>query len=95
MPFSLELGVSIGPKGMPGEEIFYVNVMNSSFLAEEVRRSGAQLITGAIVLDTFSLTAIETIVAEYCAGCRGETWRDVVWLLSRLGKWEYEGMTSL
>jgi hypothetical protein len=93
-PFSIELTVLIGPKGLQGEEIFYVDVSNVLFLEQELRHSGPHAISSTILVDEFSVEAIERILREFCGTCRGRTWHDVALMLMRLGRWEYEGMET-
>lgn len=90
--FSIELQVLIGPKGGRGEEIFLVDVSNALFLADEVRARGPHVAVSTIVVDEFRPAEIERVIREFCATCRGRTWREVVACLMRLGRWEYEGM---
>lgn len=93
-PFSVELTVLIGPKSLPGEEIFLVDVCNPLFLAEELNHGGPRLVATTIVVREFSVPIVEQIVRDYCKNCRGETWKEVALLLMRLGRWEFEGMVT-
>ncbi len=86
------MALRIGPKGLPGEEIVLVDVSNALFLAEEARDLGPRLVVSTIVVETFSVAVVERIVREFCKTCRGSTWHDVALRLTRLGRWEYEGM---
>ncbi len=91
-PFSIELTLLIGPKGLPGEEIFLVDVSNALFLSEELREIGARVLSSTILVEEFSVAVVEGVVREFCRTCRGQTWHEVALLLMRLGRWEYEGM---
>ncbi len=91
-PFSIELGLRIGPKGRPGEEIFFVDVSNALFLSDEAHNLGPRLVVSTILVETFSVEGVEQIVRDFCKTCRGRTWHEVALHLMRLGRWEYEGM---
>jgi hypothetical protein len=93
-PFSIELSVNIGPKGLPGEEIFLVDVSNALFLANEVTSRGPHVVASTILVEAFSVADVERIIRAFCATCRAETWPEVALLLMRLGRWEYEGMVT-
>jgi len=93
-PFSIELSLRIGPKGLPGEEIFLVDVSNALFLSNEARDLGPHLVVSTILVQTFSVAVVERIVRDFCKTCRGRTWHEVALLLMRLGRWEYEGMAT-
>lgn len=93
-PFSIELTLLIGPKGLPGEEIFLVDISNILFLAQELNELGPRLLATTIMMREFSVMAVEKIVRDYCKTCRGHTWRDVAILLMRLGRWEFEGIIT-
>jgi Immunity protein 8 len=91
-PFSIELSVLIGPKDAPGEELFLVDVSNALFLRQEAAHSGPRLVVSTILVERFRVDAVERIVRSFCAGCRGESWHEVALKLTRLGRWEYEGL---
>lgn len=92
--FSITLSMYIGPKDLPGAEIFYVDVSNGHFLADEVRACGSHVVRSTILVEEFSVVEIERVVREFCKTCHGETWHEVTLLLMRLGRWEYEGMAT-
>ena len=94
MPFSIELALLIGPKDLPGEELFLVDISNALFIAQEIDELGPRLLATTIVMREFSVAAVERIVRDFCTKCRGKTWHDVALLLMRLGRWEFEGMAT-
>jgi hypothetical protein len=93
-PFSIELSLIIGAKGLPGEDVFFVDVSNALFLACQARDLGPQLVVSTILVEEFSVAEVERIVRDFCKKCRGKTWHEVALLLMRLARWEYEGMET-
>ena len=43
-----------------------------------------------IVADAWDFPLIRQRVEDYCTGCEGEEWEDILPMLTRLGLWEFE-----
>jgi len=82
--------LSIGLEGTEAADNFQVLICSVRSLASLVAESGVILGQPLIVADAWDFPHIKQRIEDYCSGCEGEMWEDILPMLTRLGLWEFE-----
>lgn len=88
--FAIGVQAPIGPRGHPGEEVFYFTVCTPSWLQQ--RLTADKFIFGAhkLIVARFDWGTIEEAIRDLCRRVSGSTWEEVANKLSGFLQWEFE-----
>lgn len=89
--FGFELTLTIGVAGTEGGNLFFSHVCTPKWMIEN--HQPEEIIIGGnyIIVFQYDYRALINRLKFYIGMCTGETWEDLVFQLTKLGTWEYEG----
>jgi hypothetical protein len=85
---SVFLEVEIGESGKEGADIFSFTVVTPKFLASNAQARWGR---GYLIVDEFSWTGVESMLARLLQRVRGDSWPEVANELAKELNWEFEG----
>ena len=88
--FLVWVTLSIGIEGTDAADNFRALICSVRSLGAMVAESGVIVGQPLIVADAWDFPLIRQRVEDYCTGCEGEEWEDILPMLTRLGLWEFE-----
>jgi len=88
--FCVLLQAMFGPEGSEGEESFDILVCTPTWLSAEVEREGPIIGRHYLIVGTFDLRQIRSVLERFAGRCVSQTWDEAAVKLSRLGHWEFE-----
>jgi hypothetical protein len=88
--FGVDVRLTVGPQGGPGEESFDLTVCTGGWLAAQAREHGCIEGTHHLVVDHYDWSVIRTYIASRVDRCEGATWREAAEQLAKFAHWEFE-----
>jgi hypothetical protein len=88
--FVCTFGLTIGPTGSDGGELFYITVCTPKRLEKLCERDGFIWGRHHLIVPHFDLQRILSIFTRFVSVCSGQTWNEIGSKLARLGSWEFE-----
>ncbi len=89
--FFLTVRALIGPAGEAGQETFDFDVCSVTWLQRELQNSDAVCGRFRLILEEFSVPAIERYVCDRVAQASGADWSEVAGKLAGWFRWEFDG----
>jgi hypothetical protein len=88
--FCCTLGLTIGPDGSDGGELFYLTVCTPKWLARVCEENGFAWGRHHLIVPEYSLSQITQRVTRFVENSSGSSWSEVATKLSRIASWEFE-----
>ncbi len=88
--FCVTLRALIGPRGLPGEESFDIDVCSPAWLAAKVERDVVVSGRFRLFLARFDYEVVEGYVAKRIAQTTGADWAEIATKLAQWSQWEFE-----
>lgn len=88
--FLIPVILSIGLEGTDAADDFSTMICSARSLAALAAENKVLAGQAFIIAETWDFPLIRERIAAYCASCEGETWEDILPMLTRLGVWEFE-----
>jgi hypothetical protein len=88
--FGCTFGLTIGPSGSEGGDLFYLSVCTPKWSARACEKDGFLWGRHHLLVPHYDLTAITQTITRFVENCSGPSWKDVALKLSRLASWEFE-----
>ena len=93
--FVCTFGLTIGPAGSDGGELFYITVCSPTRLEQLCERDGFVWGRHRLIVPYFDFDKIRSIMTKFVSNCGGETWQEIAPKIARLGAWEFEDYIAL
>jgi hypothetical protein len=88
--FGFDLELDVGAVGEEGEDVFELTVCTPRWLEKHHRKT--DIVSGRhhLIVFEYNFERLQVALAEACAACEGETWKEVAEKFARFARWEFE-----
>jgi hypothetical protein len=88
--FEISIEVTIGAPGMPGGDLFTLNVVGPDWFAENPPGKGFRWGRSYLIVDRWDPHVVRRAIEDVCLRAEGKDWADVVAKLVGYFRWEFE-----
>ncbi len=88
--FEILVQALIGAEGQPAADTFDFIVCTPNRLAKHVASEGTMSGHSYLFVAKYDYAEIRTAILGFCEKAVGQSWPEIVTILSRYGQWEYE-----